>query len=178
MPDDAVELGRIGLPWGIQGWFKFKSWSASAEALFSSRQWFIKPPGERALDSATSWLLHIRKIREQGQFLLAQTEEIQDRTKAEALKGCSIWLPRSRFPQTREGEYYWVDLLGLQVVNREGVELGTVRELLSTGPHDVLVLTAADRPASKERMIPFVDAFIDEVNLQSGRIIADWQADY
>jgi 16S rRNA processing protein RimM len=102
-----------------------------------------------------------------------------DRTAAEALKGCRIFVPRSSFPTLGEEEYYWVDLLGLQVLNREGVALGQVHDLLSTGPQTVLVLhePIADGPPV-ERMIPFVAAYIDQVDVAAKRITVDWQPDY
>jgi len=88
-------------------------------------------------------------------------------------------VPRSVFPKADEDEYYWVDLIGLAVENREGVALGTVRELLTTGPQTVLVLdgeVVEGKPV--ERMIPFVAAFIDQVDLAGRRIVVDWQPDY
>jgi 16S rRNA processing protein RimM len=68
------------------------------------------------------------------------------------------------------------------VVNREGEHLGVVRDLLSTGPSDVLVLeyieTVDGEERAAERLIPFVDAYIDEVDRAKRRITADWQKDY
>jgi 16S rRNA processing protein RimM len=90
-------------------------------------------------------------------------------------------VPRSSFPAAKEGEYYWVDLIGLQVVNREGLDLGQVRDLMSTGPQTVLVIEApAEGSGGKpvERMIPFVGAFVDGVDIPGKRITVDWQSDY
>ena len=97
----------------------------------------------------------------------------------ELLKGARIFVPRSSFPSAGKDEYYWVDLLGLDVVNREGVNLGKVKELLSTGPQTVLVLAYEDEPGKPlERMIPFVSAYVDGVDKEARRIAVDWQADY
>ena len=87
-------------------------------------------------------------------------------------------MPRSEFPQAKADEYYWVDLIGLDVVNREGVALGQVQELMSTGPQTVLVLAYEQDGKPQERMIPFVSAFIDNVALPERRITVDWQPDY
>ena len=87
-------------------------------------------------------------------------------------------MPRSSFPTPEADEYYWVDLIGLDVHNREGVHLGQVRELLHTGPQTVLVLAYQEAGKDKERMIPFVNAYIDTVDVAGGRITADWQPDY
>ena len=105
--------------------------------------------------------------------------DIVDRNAAEALRGARVFVPRSSFPTAGQDEYYWVDLIGLDVFNREGETMGQVKELLSTGPQTVLVLTYTDTEAKEaERMIPFVAAFIDAVDLPGRRITVDWQADY
>ena len=82
------------------------------------------------------------------------------------------------FPTAGTDEFYWVDLIGLEVVNREGVALGQVRELLSTGPQTVLVMGYEQDGKPQERMIPFVAAFVDDVDLAARRITVDWQPDY
>ena len=118
------------------------------------------------------------QAKNHGESVVALGLDMTDRTAAEALKGCRIFVPRSSFPTLGEEEYYWVDLLGLQVLNREGVALGQVHDLLSTGPQTVLVLHQATDDKPVERMIPFVSAFIDQVDLPGKRITVDWQPDY
>jgi 16S rRNA processing protein RimM len=115
--------------------------------------------------------------------VVARIEGVDDRNGAEALKGASLYLPRSAFPKPGSDEYYWVDLIGLSVVNREGLSLGQVRDLMSTGPSSVLVLayeqiTEDGSTRQAERMIPFVSAYVDAVDLPSRRITVDWQPDY
>ncbi|WP_225785041.1 ribosome maturation factor RimM [Xenophilus sp. Marseille-Q4582] len=180
LPADAVEVGRIADAWGVKGWFKVHPHSAQPEALFSSRRWFLQPPA----GGSQVFRLPVREAREHADCVVASSPEVPDRNAAEALKGARVFVPRSSFPTPDEGEYYWVDLIGLAVRNREGVALGTVRELLSTGPQTTLVLQAdppADAPEGArpvERMIPFVAAFIDQVDLQARSITVDWQPDY
>jgi len=89
-----------------------------------------------------------------------------------------VFVPRSSFPTAGDDEYYWVDLIGLAVVNREGVALGKVRELLATGPQTTLVLDAIEDGKPVERMVPFVSAFVDKVDLAGRLITVDWQPDY
>ena len=180
LPADAVEVGRIHDAWGIKGWFKVLPHSASPEALFSSRRWFLQPPEKAARPPFSGTvLLRIREAKEHSDSIVATAQEVDDRAAAEALKGARIFVPRSSFPTAAEDEYYWVDLIGLQVVNREGVALGEVRDLLSTGPQTVLVLGyegEGGKPA--ERMIPFVATYVDQVDLAGRRITVDWQPDY
>lgn len=178
LPADAIEVGRIADAWGIKGWFKVLSHSADPEALFSSKRWYLQP-AERGLKTFSGTvLLKIREAKDHSGTVVATAQEVDDRDAAEALRGARVFVPRSSFPTANPDEYYWVDLIGLPVVNREGVDLGTVKELLSTGPQTVLVLDYEADGKPQERMIPFVSAYVDAVDLPGKRITVDWQADY
>jgi 16S rRNA processing protein RimM len=178
LPADAVEVGRIADAWGIKGWFKVLPHSASPEALFSSRRWYLLPPEKGPQAFSGPVLLRVREAKEHSDTVVATAQEVDDRGAAEALKGARVYVARSSFPTPAEDEYYWVDLLGAQVVNREGVALGEVKELLSTGPQTVLVLAYQQDGQPAERMIPFVAAYVDSVDIAGKRIIVDWQPDY
>jgi 16S rRNA processing protein RimM len=168
LPDDAVEVGRVLDAWGIKGWFKVLPYSASPEALFSSRRWFIQA-SERGAKTFTGTLrLVIQEAREHADTVVACAHGVPDRNAAEALRGARIFVPRSSFPTAATDEYYWVDLLGLNVFNREGVALGQVRDLMATGPQTVLVLTYEHEGKQAERLIP----------LPARCIHVDWQPDY
>src|SRR5215207_3649276 len=179
LPADAIEVGRIADAWGIKGWFKVLPHSAQPEALFSSKRWFVRPPGVAA-NATGAFRLPISEAKEHSDCIVASSPEVPDRNAAEALRGARVFVARSSFPTAGDDEYYWVDLIGLAVVNREGVSLGTVRELLAGGSQTTLVLTAGDAvqdgtpaqggAAPVERMVPFVAAFIDEVDLAAGVI--------
>ena len=178
LPADAIEMGRITDAWGIKGWFKVLSHSSTPEALYSAKRWYLQPAERGAKTFAGTVLLPIRQVKEHSGAVVAWAQGVDDRDAAEALRGARIFVPRSGFPATPEDEYYWVDLIGLQVFNREGLALGEVRELLSTGPQTVLVLGYEHDGKAQERMIPFVAAFIDKVELPEKRITVDWQPDY
>ena len=178
LPADAIEVGRIADAWGIKGWFKVLPYSASPEALFSSKRWFLQPAERGAQTFTGTLLLKIIEAKEHSDTVVASAHEVPDRNAAELLKGARIFVPRTSFPTPEADEYYWVDLIGLDVVNREGVALGAVRELLHTGPQTVLVLAYEEGLVTKERMIPFVAVYIDSVDLAARRITADWQPDY
>jgi 16S rRNA processing protein RimM len=196
MPADAIEVGRIADAWGIKGWFKVLPHSASPEALFSSKRWYLLPsdrnlggnnaPSQKASASISASanqpvLLKIKEAKDHANTVVACSLDVADRNQAEALKGARIFVPRSSFPTAGTDEYYWVDLLGLDVVNREGVALGQVKDLMTTGPQTVLVLAQAANDEDKspvERMIPFVAAFVDNVDLPGRKITVDWQLDY
>jgi 16S rRNA processing protein RimM len=178
LPADAIEVGRIADAWGIKGWFKVLPHSASPEALFSSKRWYLQPSEKGAKTFSGTVLLRVKEANEHSDTVVANAHEVDDRNAAEALKGARIFVPRSSFPTASTDEYYWVDLIGLQVVNREGVALGQVKELLSTGPQTVLVIEYPEDGKVLERMIPFVSVYVDNVDLPGKRITVDWQADY
>ena len=186
LPDDAVELGRIQDAWGIKGWVRILPHSADTSALIASSSWFLQPPETRFARGFSAFTgcvgVSVAEVKPHTDGLVAQLDGVDDRNAAEALKGARIYLPRSAFPATPEGEYYWVDLIGLDVFNREGVHLGVVRDLMPTGPTSVLVMEYTDIvdgvEKTAERMVPFVAAYIDDVDLKARRITADWQTDY
>ena len=188
-PEDAVEFGRIGDAWGIKGWVKVLSYSSDAQALFAARRWFLKPAEGRAgvvvkpLTTALPPLLKILSVRDHSDGIVANAEGVSDRNTAEALRGARIFVSRSYFPKAEDGEFYWVDLIGLQVVNRQGEDLGVVSGLLDTGPHSVLRITPAGMEApvkpELERLVPFIQGiYVDEVSLGERRITVDWGLDY
>ena len=201
LPPDAIEVGRIADAWGIKGWIKVHAYSASADALLAGTEWFLQPPVapfDRGFTAFKGTIrVEVKEIKPHADTLVALCDASPHRNAAESLKGARIFMSRSQFPQTSDpDEYYWVDLLGLRVVNREGVALGVVRDLMSTGPNSVLVieytvaapvadLSGAGEPtapvaASKqaERLIPFVAAYVDKVDKAAGVITVDWQEDY
>ncbi len=178
LPTDAVEVGRVADAWGVKGWFKVIAYSADPLALLSSRNWFLLPPstGERSFSDPVG--LAISEARTHANAVVASAREVTNRQVAEALRGARVFVSRSSFPTTGEDEYYWVDLIGLTVLNREGENLGNVREMISTGAQTVLVLDDHRDETSIERMIPFVAAYVDDVDLSGGRILVDWQSSF
>lgn len=173
LPEDAVELGRVRDAWGVRGALKILPYSASPEALFSCRCWHALLPDGNVQP------LHITQVRAAGSGdLVASVQGVQDRDAALALKGARLFVPRADFPALPEGEYYWVDLIGLRVINREGVELGEVRDVMDNGAQAVLIVRAIEHGKERERLIPFVGVYIDEVRLDAGTIAVDWQPDY
>ena len=178
MPVDAIEVGRIAEAWGVKGWFKVLPYSANPEALFSSKRWFLMPTEKGVKTFEGVARLAVKEAKEHSDTVVACAHDIIDRTAAEALRGARIFISRSSFPTAATDEYYWVDLIGLEVINRQDEPLGTVRELLSTGPQTVLVMEFVQDGKVQDRMIPFVAAFVDDVDLAARRIRVDWQADY
>jgi 16S rRNA processing protein RimM len=178
LPADAIEVGRILDAWGVKGWFKVLPHSADPQALFSSKRWYLQPSERGAKTFSGTVLLRVREAKEHSDSVVARADGVEGRAEAESLRGARVFVPRSSFPTADPDEYYWVDLLGLDVFNREGVQLGQVKDLMSTGPQTVLVVGYEEGGKALERMIPFVAAYVDGVDLPGRRIDVDWQTDY
>jgi 16S rRNA processing protein RimM len=162
-----VTLGRISGIFGVQGWVKVHSYTEPRDNIVGFRSWLVRLRGaERRF--------HIEAGHRQGAGVVAKLRDIDDRDQARELIGADILVERGELPACGAGEYYWTDLEGLEVRTTAGQVLGTVDHLIATAGHDVLVV-AGDR----ERMIPFVfGKVIREVDLATGRIVADWSPDY
>lgn len=187
LPDDAIEVGRILDAWGVKGWLKILPHSTDPEALFSATSWFLQAPDPKFRPGFSAFsgtvTIKVDEVKTHSDSVVAKIAGLDDRTAAEALRGTRIFLPRSGFPAASKDEYYWVDLIGLEVVNREGLALGCVRDLMATGPQSVLCVEyTTSQPdgisATCERMIPFVSAYVDAVDIAGKRITVDWQPDY
>jgi 16S rRNA processing protein RimM len=198
-PEDAVEVGRVVDAWGVKGGIKVLPFSSDPQALFCTKKWFLRPaeasvgavarPGASAPAAgvtpaglpklAKPRFLPVKTAREQGDVVVATSDELTDRNAAEALKGARVFVSRSAFPTPDEGEFYWVDLIGLDVRNPQGEALGRVVDLLDTGPQSVLRCEHAGADGKPvERLIPFVSAYILSVSLADKLIVADWGLDY
>ena len=155
-------MGRIADAYGVLGWIKVLPWSAQADALGAHRSWRIGGCEHKVEETR----LHSGK-------LLAKLVGVDSREAALKLKGATVAVPRESLPDAPPGEVYWADLVGLEVVNSQGVVLGVVREMFSHGAHDVMELSG-ERP----RLLPWVPAVVKRVDLQAGRVEVDWGADW
>lgn len=165
--DDIVVMGQIGAPFGIKGWVKVFADTEHPDSLFDYPIWYIETPkGWQAFEIENAEL-HTKNM-------VAKLAGVDDRDVAESFRKRKIGIPRSQLPEPEDGEYYWSDLIGLQVVNLAGEALGQVSELLETGANDVLVV----RDGDTERLLPFVDAVVKTVDLAAATITVDWGLDY
>lgn len=183
-PDDAVEVAVVTGAWGIKGGLRLKPFSSDPQALFSGKRWYWQWPAgiTQAQQERLQGLeqpLRVASAREQGEGVVALIQGLDDRDVAQACKGLRLFVRRSSFPTAQDGEYYWVDLMGLAVVNRQGQSLGTVVGLMQTGPHSVLRIEGVDtvKGQAVERLVPFVQAYVDSVDLAAKRIQVDWGLD-
>lgn len=194
-PDNLVELGRIVSAYGLRGWVKIQPHSARSEALLTAKRWWLVPFSRASgavMQDARSW--KVKLSRTQGATVVGALDGIADRDEAEALKGMLVMVARSDFPETDEGEYYWVDLMGCRVwgLDDAGVQaiMGVVADVSDNGAHAVLsvrrqqeqdglwvdLLDDKERPVTS--LVPFVEAHLQEVDLPGRRIVTNWPLDF
>ncbi|HEY5789909.1 MAG TPA: ribosome maturation factor RimM [Gammaproteobacteria bacterium] len=168
VPDDLVPVGRIAGAYGVRGWVKVFSETDPPENLLQYAPWYLQ-------DRDGGWQARVvREGRVHAQALVARLEGCADRDAAAALGGTTVAVPRSAFGALGEDEYYWADLVGLEVVNTEGTRLGTVERLFPTGANDVLVVRG-----ERERLIPFTPGHaVVEVDLERRRLTVAWDPEF
>jgi len=166
--EKKLVLGKIVGLYGVEGWVKLESYSDPRARIFKYSPWFV--------GSADAMVEYANvKGRTQGKGIVAHLPGVASRDAAAALIGAEIRISRSALPKPKPGEYYWVDLEGLDVFNLEGITFGKVSHLFSTGANDVLVV----RDGERERLVPFVtEQFVKEVDIDGSRIVVDWDAEF
>ena len=175
MTQQRIEVvGKLGSTYGIRGWLRIYSSTEYAESIFDYQPWFLKIKGQWQPTELESWKHHNHE-------LIAKLKNVNDRETAQSLANVEIGVDLSVFPQLEEGDYYWHDLIGCNVVNLEGYAMGTVTEMMETGSNDVLVVRANSKDAfgKQERLIPFLyEQVVKRVDLTTKIIEVDWDAGF
>jgi 16S rRNA processing protein RimM len=176
VPDDLIQVGHITGAYGLRGGVRVTPYSMDADALLSVKTWWIDKPSLRAVQ--------MRNAKYHSGDVTAPLVDVTDREAAEALKGATVQVSRSDFPELPEDEYYWTDLIGLDTVNLQGEALGKVSDMMHNGAQSILRITpvpdpnAAPDAKAPERLVPFVDQYVKTVDLQAKVITLDWGLDY
>lgn len=195
-PEDLVELGRIVSAYGVRGWIKIQPHSSDARTLLMADVWWLRapvPPGKTgALSSPAP--ARVLASRPHGATVVAQLDIVLDRDRAETLKGHTVWVSRSKFPDAEDDEYYWVDLIGcLLYGEHEGQPalIGQVAEVIDNGAHGILRVARAtqksdgnlvfmknDKGRDEEVLVPFVSAHVHTVDLAAKRLDSNWPVEF
>lgn len=161
-------MGRIVAPYGLKGWVRIEPYSAVPDSLNAYPSWWVGRRGDwREMKVVQCALQH-------GSSLVARLEGCVERDAALALKGCDVAVERAALPRSENDEYYWADLVGLRVVNVKDEELGVVAGLFENGAH--AVMRVAD--GETERLLPFVEQVVRQVDVAQGRIRVEWELDW
>jgi 16S rRNA processing protein RimM len=179
---NMVVMGRIVAPYGVFGWLKIVPDTEAFDGLFNYATWW--------LGKSDDWReMEVESAKTHNDVLVVKLKGIDDRDAALACKGKQIAVPRDQLPEAEENEYYWSDLIGLRVNNKQGVDFGLIVDVFETGANDVLVIRAdnvnqvdsAEKKITKEkpqeRLLPFIDAVVHEVDLVAKTMLVDWDAD-
>jgi 16S rRNA processing protein RimM len=170
--DAIVVLGEVIAAYGVRGALKIRPYTEVPDALLGYATWWLKMSDSRWREWAR------RGGRIHSGALLVELEGVDSREAALALKGARVGVPRAMLPAAAAGEIYWDELVGLTVVNRAGIVLGEVADVVEHGAHPLLRIA---RPAGMEgpaRLVPFVPAIVDRVDVGAGRIDVDWGEDF
>ena len=158
-----VVMGRVSAPHGLKGWIKVQPFTHEIQGLLDYPQWWLGAEGQ--------WQQHrVAESAVHGSVVVARLDGFSEREAAAGLKGRDVAVPRACLPENREGEFYWSDLLGMEVRNREESKLGIVAKILETGANSVLVVQG-----EKEFLVPFIQDVVVYVDMKTRQLVVDWE---
>ena len=175
-----VIVGKITGHHGIKGWVKIHSYTRPVEQIFQYRQLMLGT-GD-FIESCRQ--VKVLNCRHQGKGIIAQIEGFNSREDSEVITGCDIAVNRDQLEALKDGEYYWMDIIGSRVVNANGVDFGTVDSMMETGANDVMVVTSdidtgdESQSESAERLVPWIDDVIVSFDPSAKLIRVDWDEDF
>ncbi|PCI22967.1 MAG: ribosome maturation factor RimM [Piscirickettsiaceae bacterium] len=162
-----LKLGKISGVFGIKGWLKIFANTEDKENILSYQPWYIERNNSLQAVELVAGKPH-------GKTIIALLEGVEDRNDAETWVGCDIYMQPNQLPVLKGNQYYWSDLIGLNVINLDGEKYGVIDHMLETGANDVIVVKG-----DVQRLIPFVmHDVIKTVDLDARRMIVDWDSDY
>lgn len=180
---NMVVMGRIVAPYGVFGWLKIVPDTEAFDGLFDYDTWW--------LGKGDDWReMVVETAKTHNDVLVVKLKGIDDRDAALACKGKQIAVPRDQLPEAEENEYYWSDLIGLRVKNKQDVDFGLIVDVFETGANDVIAVRAdvikqedstvkaVAKEKPQERLIPFIDDVVLEVDLAAKTMLVDWDADF
>ena len=172
--NDKLIVGKISGVYGVKGWVKVYSDTDPREGIVEYNPWYLQQGGH----GKGAWReVRVEQGKRHARTVIAKLAGIDDRDAALLLTGSVIAIRPEQLQALQEDEYYWRDLIGLRVMNREGIELGTVKHLMETGANDVLVVRVDE--TGEEQLVPWTPGHaVIEVDLERGHILVDWDAEF
>lgn len=163
MKETLIPIGIIKKTFGIKGAVRIKTYSGEGRCLSPNIYIFVE---KKAGDYQKLKVVSSKQFKD---FFVVQFEGLSTANEAEELVGCSIFIDRSCFPELKEDEYYWIDLLGSKVYGLDNQFLGVLENIIETGGVDVFEI----RDGERELLIPFSKKFVKSIDLQERKIIVD-----
>ena len=159
--ENKILIAQILAPFGIKGWLKIKSFADPRENISTYKNFEI------LIDDCLE-KIEIENITFEKDIKI-KIKGIDDRTTAEQYLKKEIYIDRNELPSLGENEYYWQDLIGLQVFSEDKKNVGKVSNLIRTGANDVIVITDKEE---KEHLVPFIQgSVIIEINLLENSLL-------
>ena len=159
-------VGKINGFFGLQGWVKVFSYTNPRTNILNYSPWFFKVDGNFQSIDITSG-------REQSKTIVAHIKGIDNREDSQKFIGQDIYINKEQLPELTQGEYYWHELIGFDVINKDEEQLGTVDYFVETGANDVLVVKG-----KKEYWIPYIEPFLVSIDSKNNKILVDWDKDF
>jgi len=162
-----LKLGNISGVFGVKGWLKVYANTDKKENILSYQPWYIERNKVRQA-------VKLKAGKPHGKTIIVQLDGVNDRNEAELWVGSDIYMKSDQLPKLSKDEYYWSDLIGLQVVSTDGEEFGVIDQMLETGANDVIVVKG-----DRERLIPYVTGqVVKSVDLDKQQMLVDWDVDF
>ncbi len=166
-----VVLGRITAPYGVQGWVRLHPFGDDPDRWREIERWWL---GCEENDFSAWRAYPLQDLRLHGKTWVVKLVGVDDRNGAEQMVGQFVGAPRSALPATEQDEFYWADLVGLNVVNEKQERLGQVVEMIESGAHAVMVVVDGEI----KRLLPFVGHVVKDVDVAAGMMRVDWELDW
>lgn len=173
-PSDLIVMGRLNRPYGIRGWIRVEVYTEYLDSLLEFSSWWIQKPNAKnaAARSAELWQqvnVAEGKIYQDG--LVVKFADVNNPEEAQLWGRSSVAVSRADFPESERDSVYWVDLIGMSVLDSHGELFGVVDHLFETGAHDVLCV----KGTRGEQLIPYTEPFLKSVDTQARQIVVDWE---
>jgi len=164
--DGRILIGKVSGCFGIKGWLKIFSYCDPRENITTYKSWIV---GNRQFDSVES--------KKNGKLIVAKLKGIDDKETAQILLGQSVEIEKRQLSQLNSDQYYWHDLVGLEVTNTAGIRFGKIKSMLQTGAHDVIIIKG-----DRERLIPYItdvstSTTVIKIDLKEQTMLVDWHED-
>lgn len=162
-----IVIGKFAAPFSVRGWIKLHSYTDPITNLLNYSPLYV--------ERHNNWQpLKIVEGKTHGDYLVVKIEGFDDRDEVRQFTNCLIGVDREALPKLPEDEFYWEDLVGLEVENLEGVHFGKITQMLATGSNDIMQVEQKD----KRRMIPYTNDAVKKVDLKAKKVIVDWDPDF
>jgi 16S rRNA processing protein RimM len=168
--ESPIVVGQLGGVHGVRGWLKLNSYTRPKENIFNY--------SPLLMHTDDVWqTIDIEEYQQRGERLLVKLSGIDNPEDARKYTKCELAVSREHLPALKEGEYYWCDLIGLEVLNQDNKSLGKVDEIVETGANDVLVIVPSEKDKARVLVPLIMDVYVKKVDLIANTLHVDWQLD-